>query len=272
MQMSKIRTNTKYVALGLIIMILSPMVGSAVICGTPSSISSNFNGNKIAAGDYIWFTAVVKITNYTNGKPASDGDQLNFTGSTITFTANGTNYVLNPPTGIIKFSSAVAKATTVYYSGNNTWITMVPVGFSDNIFLTGLEYQVPAGGLPGGIKPVTFSGIFSSNVDLWVQWQWAAAVYTSFDTYNKLGVKPLHSTSLDNYNNGDQAGTPENFKAYVTGGATGGGGSNWTGSYSGTLKCQSFPTPIPEFPTIALPVAAIIALIYLFQHRKKMEE
>jgi hypothetical protein len=31
-------------------------------------------------------------------------------------------------------------------------------------------------------------------------------------------------------------------------------------------------TPTPEFPTVALPVAAIIGLVFLFQHRKDKEE
>jgi hypothetical protein len=40
------------------------------------------------------------------------------------------------------------------------------------------------------------------------------------------------------YLNSDHAGTPENFKPYATDGATGGGGSNYTGSYSGTATVQ----------------------------------
>lgn len=68
-----------------------------------------------------------------------------------------------------------------------------------------------------------------------MQWQWAAAVYTQFSTnLNSLGVKALHSADLDQYPNGDQAGTPENDKQFATGGARGGGGANATGSYSST--------------------------------------
>ena len=63
-------------------------------------------------------------------------------------------------------------------------------------------------------------------------------VYTTFDTtYNELGVKPVDDNQASQYKNSDHAGTPENFKAYVIGGATGGGGSNFTGSYSGTGSC-----------------------------------
>jgi hypothetical protein len=81
-----------------------------------------------------------------------------------------------------------------------------------------------------------------------------AAVYTVLTTnYNVLGVKPAH-TNTCLYDNSDHAGTPEGidpgsgrpFKSFVTGGARGGGGSNWTGSWSGTAGatiCLSPSTP-----------------------------
>lgn len=72
--------------------------------------------------------------------------------------------------------------------------------------------------------------------------QWGASVYTSFDTdYNALGVKPVDDNKASEYKNSDHAGTPENFKPFVTGGATGGGGSNYTGSYSATGSCALTP-------------------------------
>src|SRR5205823_2588683 len=73
-------------------------------------------------------------------------------------------------------------------------------------------------------------------------WKWAAAVYSQLSSnWNTLGVKPVDDNSASAYQNSDHAGTPENYKAYVTGGATGGGGSNWTGGYSGTASA----TPVP---------------------------
>jgi hypothetical protein len=70
-----------------------------------------------------------------------------------------------------------------------------------------------------------------------LQWQWGAAVYTSFSSDNNaVGVKPVDDNKASQYKNSDHAGTPENFKARVTGGATGGGGANYTGSYSGTVS------------------------------------
>jgi len=49
------------------------------------------------------------------------------------------------------------------------------------------------------------------------------------------------TSSASIYKNSDHAGTPENFKTFVVGGATGGGGSNFTGSYSATGSCALAP-------------------------------
>ncbi len=56
---------------------------------------------------------------------------------------------------------------------------------------------------------------------------------TDMTDYNAIGVKPTH-TNACLYNDSQDAGTPENRKQFVTGGAHGGGGSNFTGSRSGT--------------------------------------
>jgi hypothetical protein len=102
---------------------------------------------------------------------------------------------------------------------------------------------------------VTWGGDFISDTPgISVSWKWGAAVYTVFSTnYNKLGVKPTHQGSCL-YANGDHAGTPEGiddsgipYKHFVTGGARGGGGSNWTGSWSGTVSeivCQTTGLPM----------------------------
>jgi hypothetical protein len=72
-----------------------------------------------------------------------------------------------------------------------------------------------------------------------VNWQWAAAAYNQFGVTDAgaLGVKPADAKTTA-YLNSDHAGTPENFKADVVGGGTGGGGSNWTGSYSATASVR----------------------------------
>jgi hypothetical protein len=141
---------------------------------------------------------------------------------------------------VIVFSPSASCATTSFDSSSNTWTTTVPISGSDEIFLTGLALQVPSGLPGGGISP-NLCGIFSASVPgIQVQWQWGAAVYTCWPpapgVYNMLNVKPTHQNAC-NVNNGDHAGTPENsaFQC-VTGGGTGGGGSNFTGSWSGTVS------------------------------------
>jgi hypothetical protein len=123
----------------------------------------------------------------------------------------------------------------------NTWTTTVPVKGDDEIFLSGLAVPVPFSGRLGG-NNVSWTGEFSPSVPgISIEWKWGAAVYTAFTTdYNALAVKAGHQTACGQ-NNGDHAGTPEGvnnknqpWKQFVTGGARGGGGSNWTGSWSGT--------------------------------------
>ena len=141
---------------------------------------------------------------------------------------------------MIVFSPSASCATTSFNSSTNTWTTTVPISGSDEIFLTGLALPVPLGLQSGGISP-NWCGIFSASVPgIHVQWQWGAAVYTCFPPdLNMLNVKPTHQNAC-NVNNGDHAGTPENpaYRQCVTGGATGGGGSNFTGSNSGTVTAS----------------------------------
>ena len=209
-----------------------------------SSIASNFNGTSIAGGDYIWFGAVFKPT--TNISKAATTN-IYFQNQTISFTAGGVNYNLSVPNAQITFSPTASIATTVYNASTNTWVTTIPANqtLSGNAFLSGFAFKVPAGGLAGGINPVTWSGTFTTDQSgLGLNWQWAAANYTAFNSnYSQLGIKPVDSNNLSIYLNSDHAGSPENYESYVTGGARGGGGSNYTGSYSGTA---SDSPPIPS--------------------------
>jgi hypothetical protein len=209
-----------------------------------STITGNFNGTAIAQGDYIWFTGVLNVKGL-GSTPAT----VFVSHASITFTANSTTYTVNVPSSAIKFSPTTTTATTDFtqlkplFLGKG-WNTQLPSsGLAGNDLMTAVEFAVPAGGLPGGIKDVAFTAWFSSYTPgLTVNWQWAAAVYTSFDTdYNLLGVKPVDDNKASIYKNSDHAGTPEDYKTFVTGGAAGGGGSNFTGSYSATGSCALTP-------------------------------
>jgi hypothetical protein len=212
-----------------------------------SIISSNFNGTAIPAGDSVWFNSVVKVSGV-----GPSGATLHLSNAEVDFTSKtGTPYQLSLPNAALTFSPSATQATTSFDPSTNTWDTTVPVGLGGNTFLSGVGLYLP-NGLPGGTNPVNWKGTFTSDASgLSVNWQWAAAVYTQFSSDpSSLNVKPVDSNQASVYQNSDHAGTPEAYKAYVTGGARGGGGSNWTGSYSATATV--FPGPyVPPTSSLA---------------------
>jgi hypothetical protein len=198
-------------------------------CKGLTVIGSNFNGTSITAGRYIWFNAIVKVNRAPN-----QAMTFRLVHSVVRFTANSTSYELTVPPSTIEFDPAVSTASTTF-GGDGRWHTSVPVDYTGNVFFGGLSWQAPVD-LPGGINPVTWLAVIDSHVsNVSYQWKWAAAVYDPFSSnYNDLDVKPIDGSSENPYPNSDHAATPEAFKSFVLGGARGGGGSNYTGSYSGT--------------------------------------
>ena len=235
------RISGKVMALAWVLLLFGSDKAFAHPFKCTSAITSNFNGTAVAGGDFVWFNGVVKV----NGLSASPTTVF-VTHATITFTANGKTYLLTVPDSEITFSTSTTVATTDFEVLSKEigsplgWDTDLPFsGLAGNDFLAAVTIKIPASGLPGGIKNVTWQATFSSSKSgLTVNWQWGAAAYTNFDAdYNSLGVKPVDDNKASQYKNSDHAGTPENFKSFVIGGATGGGGSNFTGSYSGTGSC-----------------------------------
>ena len=200
-------------------------------CTESTSISTGFNAFPIASGNYLWFSSVLKAKNL----PSNATVTVTFTNQTITIPGFVGSPVSVPPATVmfVPCSSNCSATTT----DGGTWTTTVPSAIKGNTFLSGLSLQVP-GGLPGSIRPVTWSGTISIDTPgVSICWQWAAANYPTFSANgNALGVKPVDDKTLSIYQNADHAGTPENFKQFVVGGGTGGGASNYTGSLSGT-KC-----------------------------------
>lgn len=218
----------------VLLVLLSLLASASLLQAQNCEITSNFNGTPIAEGNTVWFNAVFSVQGL-DSQPAT----ILFTNSTITFSVDGVPQTVSVPDGQITFSPDTTQATTSFDSVS--WITnLQSSGLSGKDFLAAVSVPVPAGGWPGGIQPVTWTGTFISYTSgLSVQWQWAAAVYTQFGAdYNSLGVKPVDDNHGSQYQNSDHAGTPENFKQFVTGGARGGGGSNYTGSYSATASCS----------------------------------
>jgi hypothetical protein len=198
-------------------------------CMEEGSIDATFNGTDLTGtgtNPGVWFNANFKV---------SDGEML--PGSIVRLrnsvvTINGTPYAV--PDAIIRFAE-VDCATTGFQNG--IWITRVPVDGDDEIFLSGVYLGFPDG-LEGGAE-VTWSGMIGTDQPgVCLSWKWGAAAYTGFpEDYNEAQIKPTHHDACE-YNTSHHAGTPENpdVQANVTGGARGGGGSNWTGSWSGTSE------------------------------------
>jgi hypothetical protein len=211
-------------ALLVLVRTSSPCYADAFIC-----TSSNFNGNAIPAGRTIWFSSVLHVSGLGT-QPVTitvQGGTIEMPGGTI-----------NVPDASITFDPSATTASTSF--GGGGWVTVVPSsGLAGSTFLAGVALPVMAN-ISGGQNPVTWCAQFSSDTPgVSVDWKWAAAVYTSFDPdYNQLGVKPVDDNKAGPYHNADRAGTPENYKSFVTGGARGGGASNYTGSYSGTATVR----------------------------------
>jgi len=200
-------------------------------CREASLIPATVHGTPMPGGS-IWFNANFSASGI------HDGTLLQFQGAFIQFQANGNTYILHVPNAMVTFSSSVSCASTKFDPETNTWETTVPASGSDEIFLSGVTFPVPASGLQGGINLVNWSESFASSTpDVSIRWKWAAAVFASFSTdYNSLGVKPTHGNTCL-YNNDDHAGTPEKFANSAVGGAH--GTASATTPWSDTVAAQA---------------------------------
>jgi len=203
-------------------------------CMINGSINKNFNGTDITGtgtNPGVWFNS-----NFTITGTMVAGKKVRLMNSVVTI--NGVPYPV--PDAVIRFAD-VDCATTTFLNGR--WMTTVPVDGDDEIFLSGSYVGFPDG-LPGGAEVSWAGTIGTDQPGVCIKWKWGAAAYTGFpEDYNEAQIKPTHHDACA-YNTSHHAGTPENpeVQANVTGGASGGGGSNWTGSWSATLQlCPECP-------------------------------
>jgi len=205
-----------------------------------SRIAANFNATPIPSGRTIWFSSVLQA-NGLGSSPVT----VRLENAKVTFKTSTALHTVSLPNATVTFTPGLSSASTSYDNGTQSWNTSVPSELVGNAFLSGAGFSVPTN-LPGGIRPVNFTGTFVSDTPgVTVTWKWAAAVYTSFNTDpSQLGVKPVfdYTNNLSSYHNSDRAGTPEAYKSFVTSGAKGFGGRNYTGDYSnGASLTACFP-------------------------------
>ncbi|MBV8899957.1 MAG: hypothetical protein JOY92_07585, partial [Verrucomicrobia bacterium] len=260
LQFSRFRTRPPF-AIGVILFACLLWITSSAHAGSTctSTISSNFNGTAISGGNYIWFNAHFTA----NGISTTTATTIYLTNSTISFTADQA-YSVCVPNAQITFSPSATCTSTTYDAASGTWITTTPVSGEDEVFLSGVAFAVPASfsKVSGKVtNPVTWTGTFSSSASgVSIHgWQWGAAVYTAFPTnYNAANIKPGHQSACGYSGNSDHAGTPESEKSYLVAGAGGGGGSNYTGGWSGTATSFTTCTSVEPAVTIAAATSTIL--------------
>jgi hypothetical protein len=188
--------------------------------------TQNFNGQAIAKGSWILFTSVTQFPGNQNGARVQMKDSkiiLNDGRREIRITGPDMNLAYGTPNVRLRFNPE----GKLFKTGG--WSMKAPLKTAGNDFLDDIAWRVTRA-LPGNIQNVTWSAKFYSRSDIQqMHWQWGGAVYTRLtDNYSRLAVKPLDDQKYPPYNN-DKAGTPERYKDWVTQGATGGGGNNYTG-------------------------------------------
>jgi hypothetical protein len=164
------------------------------------------------------------------GVPATTSSTVQFTG--VSFVLNGISYPM--PDGVVNFDPNAPFTSTTTFSGTGTssarWTTTINPNFiSDENFFVGAAIPVDAAITGGGKATIRFT-TQTDDTDLSFSWQWSAAVYTYWPPdWNQAMVQPYHG-------NGRHADTPNNTQVQksLIQGPRGGGGSNFTGSWSAT--------------------------------------
>ncbi len=204
------------------------------VTGITSCIASDFRNIPVRGGDYLWFNSIFRVRNVRREKIT-----LSFSQSTVDFHyLDASNQIVSVhqsvPDAKVIVDPSVRVASNSFDAAHNIWITSIPFDTDDNAFLSGFPWQVPAGGIPGDIQPVTWCGTFSTDkAGVEVGWRWAAAAYSHFSNQNgSLGAKAMDGDRDYPARDQDPAATPENFKRFVIPGARGFGGVNYTGTYS----------------------------------------
>jgi hypothetical protein len=223
------------------------IIGSTVNSSGNTAIHYPTALASINSGSSIWFSS----SGFTvKGLPNTGSVKLYVTNASISFMANGTTYNLPVPNAVITFSSTATSASTTWDATNNRWSTIVPTSSVNNVasihtFFDGVAYQVPSGGFPTGIQNVTWQAAYStSQTGLSFNWQWGAAVYSSFtNSYSSLTVNPIDNNPL--YGS-DPAGTPENYRSNLVFGDLGAG---YTGLYANFVGVVPTIAPMNVAPS-----------------------
>jgi hypothetical protein len=212
----------------------TPSAPACTIPATSEIISStSWNTFKVPAGatPVVWVHAHFK----PNGVPTAVASTVQFTG--VSFVLNGISYPM--PNGVVTFQPAAPYVSTTTFTGtpgtsSAQWTTTInPGNLSDENFFVGAAIPVDLTMTGGGQATIQFT-TQTDDSDLSFAWQWSAAVYTFWPSgWNAALIQPYHGNGLTG---SQHAGTPDNTQVQksLIQGPRGGGGSNFTGSWSAT--------------------------------------
>jgi hypothetical protein len=209
---------------------------ACTIAGSSESISStSWNKFNVPFGTapVVWVHAHFM----PKGVSTTTTTTVLFTG--VSFVLNGHAYPL--PNGLVTFDPAAPSvSTTTFDVPNNRWLTTInPKFLSDENFFVGAAIPVDATIVGGGQATILFT-TQTDDSDLSFSWQWSAAAYTYWPSnWNEALVQPYHGNGPAG---SQHAGAPDSklVQKSLIQGPRGGGGSNFTGSWSATghYACQ----------------------------------
>ena len=209
---------------------LRPLPLACTIPAT-SEIISPTSWNKFnvpfGAAPVAWVHAQFKPT----GVPTATASTVQFTD--VSFVLNGIKYPM--PDSVVNFDPNAPSTSTTTFSGtpgttSARWTTTINPNFiSDENFFVGAAIPVGPAIAGGGQATIRFT-TQTDDAGLSFSWQWSAAVYTFWPSdWNQAMIQAYHG-------NGLHADTPTNTQVQksLIQGPRGGGGSNFTGSWSAT--------------------------------------
>jgi SdrD B-like domain len=190
---------------------------------------TSWNKFNVPAGPapVAWVHAQFKPT----GVQTTASSTVHFT--SVSFVLNGISYAM--PDGIVNFDPNAPATSTTTFSGTQgtpsaLWTTTINPDFiSDENFFVGAAIPVDPAIAGGGKATIRFT-TQTDDTGLSFSWQWSAAVYTFWPSnWNQAMIQAYHG-------NGLHADTPRNTQVQksLIQGPRGGGGSNFTGSWSAT--------------------------------------
>jgi hypothetical protein len=202
----------------------TPGGGSSSPTCVTNQICGNFNSQN-PGGGYCWFNSHISCN---PGKPCT----VNCQNASVTLTcSDGKSYTFPVPDCQVNFSPSCSSASCQF--NGTKWTTTVPCSGDDQIFLSGCG--IPWQSDFANCRSVCWNGSFSCDTPgVNCNWQWSCACYNcNLSNCGSINVKPCQNVPCG-YPGGDQCGTPENCKNFCQPGGCGGGGGNYTGSWSGT--------------------------------------